>query len=117
MMTMSLAPMPIITTIRTFSTIITLSKTVAFIMPGIGGLLLGLSVFAHPTSLVILPGFLIYSFVEMRKKNLRNFLFLVAVLLIVLFFAGAVNYIRFHSFTEFGYGPYYGGLAVHTKTG
>jgi hypothetical protein len=83
-----------------------------FYLAGIGGLLLGLSVFAHATSLVIIPGFLVYAFVEMRKKNMRSFLFLVAVLLTVLFFAGIVNYARFNSFTEFGYG-YYGSMAAH----
>ena len=83
-----------------------------FYYAGIGGLLLGLSVFAHPTSLVLLPGFLVYAFVEMRKRNMKNFLFLVAVLLIVLFFVGVVNYARFNSFTEFGYG-YYSSLAAH----
>jgi hypothetical protein len=83
-----------------------------FYYAGIGGLLLGLSVFAHPTSLVILPGFLVYAFLEMRKKNMGNFLFLVAVLMVVLFFVGVTNYIRFNSFTEFGYG-YYGSMAAH----
>jgi hypothetical protein len=83
-----------------------------FYLAGIGGLLLGLSVFAHATSLVIIPGFLAYAFVEMRKKNMRSFLFLVAVLLVVLLFAGVVNYARFNSFTEFGYG-YYGSMAAH----
>jgi hypothetical protein len=77
-----------------------------FYFAGIGGLLLGLSVFAHPTSLVILPGFLVYAFVEMRGKNMRSFLFLVAVLLVILLLAGVANYVRFHSFTEFGYGSY-----------
>jgi hypothetical protein len=48
----------------------------------------------------------------MRKKNMGNFLFLVAVLLVVLFFVGLVNYARFNSFTEFGYG-YYSSLAAH----
>jgi hypothetical protein len=83
-----------------------------FYYAGIGGLLLGLSVFAHPTSLVILPGFLVYAFVEMRGKNMSSFLFLVAVLLVILLLAGVANYVRFHSFTEFGYG-YYGSLAAH----
>ena len=85
-----------------------------FYFAGIGGLLLGLSVFAHPTSLVILPGFLVYSFVEMRKRNMRNFVFLFAVLLTVLFSVGVVNYIRYHSFTEFGYG-YYSSIGVHNE--
>jgi hypothetical protein len=71
-----------------------------------------MSVLAHPTSLATLPGFLVYSFSEMRKKNMGSFLFLVAVLLVVLFFAGVVNYARFNSFTEFGYG-YYGSMAAH----
>ncbi len=83
-----------------------------FYYAGLGGLLLGLSVFAHATSLVIVPGFLVYAFVEMRKKNMRSFLFFVVVLLVVLFFVGVVNYVRFHSFTEFGYG-YWSSLAVH----
>jgi hypothetical protein len=83
-----------------------------FYLAGLGGLLLGLSVIAHPTSLVILPGFLVYAFVEMRKKDMRSFLFFVAVLLVVLLFVGVVNYARFNSFTEFGYG-YYSDLATH----
>jgi hypothetical protein len=83
-----------------------------FYYAGIGGLLLGLSVFAHPTSLVILPGFVVYAFLEMRKKSMGNFLFLVAVLLVVLLFVGVTNYIRFNSFTEFGYG-YYSNLSTH----
>jgi len=84
-----------------------------FYLAGIGGLLLGLSVFAHLTSMIILPGFLAYAFVEMRKKNMRSFLFLVAVLLAVLFFVGVVNYARFHSFSEFGYGTIINVLTVH----
>jgi hypothetical protein len=84
-----------------------------FCYAGIGGLLLGLSVFAHATSLVILPGFLVYAFVEMRKKNMGNFFFLVAVLMIVLFSAGVVNDVRFNSFTEFGYGATESSLAAH----
>jgi hypothetical protein len=84
-----------------------------FYLAGIGGLILGLSVFAHLTSLVFLPGFLVYSFLEMRKKNMGNFLFLVAVLLIVLFLVGVTNYVRFNSFTEFGYGPIISSLAAH----
>src|SRR5215217_496677 len=63
--------------------------------------------------MVILPGFLIYAFVEMRKKNMGNFLFIVAVLMIVLFFVGVTKYVRFNSFTEFGYGPIISSLAVH----
>ncbi len=44
---------------------------------------------------------------------MRSFLFLVAVLMVVLFSAGVVNYVRFNSFTEFGSGPTQSYLAGH----
>jgi hypothetical protein len=79
---------------------------------GLGGLFLGLSVFAHPTSIIIIPGFIAYSFFSMRhnRKSLSSFLIALAV---ILFFIGLVNYWRFGSFTEFGYGVHES-LSVHT---
>jgi hypothetical protein len=79
---------------------------------GLGGLFLGLSVFAHPTSIIIIPGFIAYSFFSMRhnRKSLSSFLMALAI---ILFLMGLVNYWRFGSFTEFGYG-YYESLEIHT---
>ena len=70
---------------------------------GLGGLFLGLSVFAHPTSVLVIPGFAVYSIFSMRynRTNLSSFLI---VLVITLSFMGLVNYWRFDSFTDFGYG-------------
>jgi len=80
---------------------------------GLAGLLIGLSVIAHPTSLILLPGFLLYSLVESRKnKNIKCFISFVVVVSIVLVCLAALNYARFHSFKEFGYG-YYSTLGVH----
>ena len=69
----------------------------------LGGLFLGLSVFAHPTSVLVIPGFAVYSIFSMRynRTNLSSFLI---VLVITLSFMGLVNYWRFDSFTDFGYG-------------
>jgi hypothetical protein len=76
----------------------------------LGGLFLGFSVLAHPSSLIVIPGFIIYSVFSINnRKALSTFL---VVLAIVLLFAGLVNYWRFGSFTNFGYGPF-GQLAEH----
>jgi hypothetical protein len=78
---------------------------------GLAGLFLGLSVLAHPTSTIIIPGFIAYSIFLMRhnKKSLGCFLI---ALSIILFFVGFINYWRFGSITDFGYGPY-GSFAEH----
>jgi hypothetical protein len=79
---------------------------------GLGGLFLGLSLFAHPTSLVLIPAFFIYYILSMRKNNPKSFLVFITIATITLFFVGLVNFLRFGSFTEFGYG-YFGSLATH----
>jgi hypothetical protein len=79
---------------------------------GLAGLLIGLSVIAHPTSLIFLPGFLIYSLVESRKNSIKCLISFVIVLSIVLLCIAALNYIRFHSFMDFGYG-HYGTIGAH----
>jgi hypothetical protein len=85
----------------------------ALYFASLGGLFLGLSVFAHPTSIIVIPGFVVYSIFSMRhnKKSLISFLL---TLSIALFFMGLVNYLRFGSFTEFGYGSYFGTLSYNT---
>src|ERR687897_1348786 len=88
----------------------------ALYFASLGGLLLGLSVFAHPTSIIVIPGFVVYSIFSMRhnKKSLIPFL---VTLSIALFFMGLVNYLRFGSFTEFGYGSYFGTLSYNAYGG
>jgi uncharacterized membrane protein YgcG len=89
-------------------------KNKAIYFAGLGGLFLGLSVFAHPTSIIVIPGFIVYFIFSSRKSNSKKSLisFLIA-LAIVLFFMGLVNYWRFGSFTEFGYGSYFGTLSYN----
>jgi hypothetical protein len=84
----------------------------SFFFAGLAGLFLGLSVFAHPTSLIFVPAFLVYSFFSVMRHQKMDFILLLAVLGTVLFYAGLTNYARFHSFTEFGYG-YFSTLAAH----
>jgi hypothetical protein len=87
-------------------------KMKSFFFAGLAGLSLGLSVFAHPTSLIFVPAFLIYSFFSVMRHQKMDFILLLVVLGTVLFFAGLTNYLRYHSFTEFGYG-YFSTLAAH----
>lgn len=90
-----------------------LDKNKGILFAGLGGLFLGLSVFAHPTSIVFVPGFIAYSVFSMRRRNaMRNLVSFIAVLAIILLFVGLVNYARFGSFTEFGYG-YFGSIETH----
>jgi hypothetical protein len=87
-------------------------KRRSFLFAGLAGLSLGLSVFAHPTSLILIPAFLVYSFFSVMRHQKADFILLLIILSTVLFFAGLTNYVRYHSFTEFGYG-YFSTLAAH----
>jgi len=82
------------------------------LLAGLAGLALGLSVFAHPTSLTFIPVFLLYSYIVVMRHQKLAFVTLTASLGLVLFFVGLTNYARFGSFTEFGYG-YFSTLEVH----
>ena len=88
------------------------SKTVYFYC-GLAGLFFGLSVFASPISGLFLAGFVICSFIYLRhnKKLILCFLLTLGALLIL---AGILNFLRFGSFTEFGYGSQYGNLSLNT---
>jgi hypothetical protein len=70
---------------------------------GLAGLFLGLSIYAHPSSLILIPGLIAYTFLK-TKHNKKTLYSLLIVLGIVLFSAGLTNYWRFGSFTHFGYG-------------
>ena len=83
-----------------------------FYFGALASFFLGLSVFAHATSLIFVPAFLIYSFFSVMRYDKKNFILFIAILSIVLFFAGLVNYARFGSFVEFGYG-YFSSLVTH----
>jgi hypothetical protein len=84
----------------------------ALYFASLGGIFLGLSVFAHPTSIIVIPGFIVYSIFSMRH-NKKSLILLLLSLSVVLFFMGLVNYLRFGSFTEFGYGSYFGTLSYN----
>jgi hypothetical protein len=70
---------------------------------GLGGLFLALSIFAHPPNILLIPGFLIYSIYLMKhyKPNLAVFSITFSIIILL---AGGINYWRFGSFTNFGYG-------------
>jgi hypothetical protein len=78
----------------------------------LGGFLLGLSIFAHPTSIIFVPGFIVYIIFSIRQEGKRTIIFFLIALFATLFFAGLINFIRFGSFVEFGYG-YYGSIGTH----
>ena len=78
----------------------------------LGGLFLGLSVYAHPTSIILVPGFVAYCFFSPMKRNKARFGFFLTALAISLIFQGVINELKYGSFAEFGYG-YSGSLAVH----
>jgi len=81
-------------------------------LAGLTGVILGLSVFAHPTGLIYLPAFLLYSFFAVMRQQKMNFVILIASLATIIFLVGLTNYARFNSFTEFGYG-YFSTLQAH----
>jgi hypothetical protein len=78
---------------------------------GSAGLLLGLSVLAHPTSAIVIPGFIAYSFFTSRC-NRKTFVSFLMVLAIMLMFISLINYWRFGSIWDFGYGAQ-SSLSIH----
>jgi hypothetical protein len=71
---------------------------------GLAGLFLGLSVLAHPPSALVIPGFIAYSFFTSRG-NRKTFASFLIVLAIMVMFILLINYWKFGSISEFGYGP------------
>ena len=78
----------------------------------LGGLFLGLSVYAHPTSIILIPGFVAFCFVSAAKRNKASFGTCLTALAITLLSQGVINQLKYGSFAEFGYG-HSGSLAVH----
>ena len=84
----------------------------AYFVAGLSALFLGLSVFAHPTSVLVIPGFIVYSFFTSRDKR-KSFASFLIVLAIMVMFIALINYWRFGSLGNFGYGPI-GSLSYHS---
>ncbi len=77
----------------------------AIYFPSLAGIFLGFSIFAHPASVVVIPGLIAYIIFVTRRNKKRITSFLVPLGIIIIF-VGLVNYWRYGSFTDFGYGPY-----------
>ncbi|HKG86985.1 MAG TPA: hypothetical protein VKA95_01560 [Nitrososphaeraceae archaeon] len=72
----------------------------------LGGIFLGLSVFAHPASIIVIPGFVVYYAFSVKYSKKKKIRYLLVSLAIILVLVGLSNYIRYGSFTEFGYYRY-----------
>jgi len=79
----------------------------------IGGILLGFSVFAHASSVIVIPGFIVYTILSTARQNKKGLASFLTSIATILAFMALVNYLRFGSFTEFGY-YWYGSISVHT---
>ena len=86
------------------------TRSKRFFLYGTAGVLYGISVFAHPASLIFLPAFTLYSYFSDTKR--KGFILFASFLCVTLFFVTLTNYYRFGSFTEFGYGQF-SSLATH----
>ena len=84
------------------------------IYSGLAALFFGMSIFTSPISGLFIPAFVICSFIYLRRNRrlLLCFLVLLGLLLIIV---GFVNYVRFGSFTEFGYGSGYGAFFIQQR--
>ena len=78
----------------------------------LGGLLLGLSIFAHPTSIILMPGFIVYLIFSLKQKRKKPIAFFLIALSLTIFSVGLTNFLRFGDFTEFGYG-YFASFETH----
>lgn len=76
----------------------------------LGASFLGLSLYVQPTSLVFIPAILVYSILKL--KNHRKAILFVSIVSMLLLSVGYLNYVRFGSLFDFGYGMY-GSISVH----
>ena len=72
----------------------------------LGGIFLGLSVFVHPASIIVIPGFIAYYLFSLKERRKKQFACFIISLAGILVLVGLSNYIRYGSFTEFGYYRY-----------
>lgn len=70
----------------------------------LSGILLGLSVLIHPSSILLVPGFLAYGILKLRSYR-PVVLFLTTTILTSLV-QFVINYYKYGSFTNFGYGGF-----------
>lgn len=76
----------------------------------LGAFFIGLSLFVQPTSLIVMPGFLAYSILGL--KDHKKIILFISIACTLLLSAGYLNYLRFGSPFDFGYGQYQT-IAVH----
>jgi hypothetical protein len=83
------------------------------IYSGLAAFFFGSSIFASPISGLFIPAIVICSIIYLRhnKKLLLCFLVVLGMLLLSI---GVVNYVRFGSFMEFGYGGGFGTLSYNS---
>lgn len=91
----------------------TITTKVRYLLSGLAALFFGLSIFAHPTSGLYIPAFIMCSFIYLRHSR-KLILFFLLILGITLISALVLNYIRFGSLSEFGYGSSYGTFQINT---
>jgi hypothetical protein len=88
------------------------SENIKICFAGVAGLFLGLSILAHPPSALVIPGFIVFSFFSSRG-NRKTFAFFLMALAITSMFILLINYWRFGSISEFGYGTDQTSLSAH----
>ena len=80
----------------------------------LAGFFLGLSILIHPSSIILIPGFLIYGIWKLRDyRPITTFLILSIFTSAIQFF---INYSKYGAFTNFGYGEFEN-LSTHTDIG
>lgn len=83
------------------------------IYSGLAAFFFGMSIFASPISGLFIPAVVISSIIYLRS-NKKLILCFFVVLSLLLVSVGVVNYMRFGSFTEFGYGGGFGAFSYNT---
>lgn len=77
----------------------------------LAGFFLGLSILIHPSSIMLIPGFLVYGILKLKNyRMVASFLILTILTSSVQL---AINYYKYGSFTNFGYGGFEN-LSTHT---
>jgi hypothetical protein len=91
-----------------------INRNTGYLYSGLGAAFFGLSVIASPISGLFIPAYIICSLIYLRRNKKLMICFLVTLAMLLILTA-MLNYVRFGSFSEFGYGSQYGAFTLNRE--
>lgn len=106
-----LQPAIALTLISSIYFLLRVEKKNKILNSSLAGFFLGLSILIHPSSIILIPGFLIYG--VWKLKSYRPVIYFLILSILTSSIQLAINYYKYDSFTNFGYRGFEN-LSTHT---